>query len=507
MTNPTLTFLGAAGTVTGSKHLLEVDGRRVLVDCGLFQGLKDLRVRNWEPFPFEPASLDAVILTHAHLDHCGLLPRLVAAGYRGRIFCTPGTKDLCSLVLPDAARLQEEDAREANRRGYSKHSPALPLFTQPDAARALTQLQPVGYARPVPLWGSDPSFAATVSERGQTPTTRDSRDLGSGPASVEFINAGHLLGSAYARVRIGDRTILFGGDLGRYNRPVLPDPSPVAEADILLLESTYGDRLHEPDDNGERLASIVRDTVQRGGKLIIPSFAIGRVEEVLYWLKRLEDEKRIPSLPVYIDSPMAIGALQFYASRLTELDAELAMGSDPNSAGAGAQRGQTPSGKRLSTAFATARLVTVAAAQQSADLVASRQPSIIIASSGMATGGRVLRHLAATLPNPKHTILFVGYQAAGTRGRDLTSGARTVKLLGRDVPVAARVERIDAMSAHADASEIMRWLGGFSRPPRATYLVHGEPAALSALAARIQAERRWRVHIAAYHERAELPLR
>jgi len=493
VTTATLTFLGAAGTVTGSKHLLEVDGRRVLVDCGMFQGLKDLRLRNWEPFPFDPASLDAVILTHAHLDHCGLLPRLVAAGYRGRIFCTPGTKDLCSLVLPDAARLQEEDAREANRRGYSKHSPALPLFTQSDAARALTQLQPVGYERPVPLWND--------------PVTTRSRPGHDQVATVEFINAGHLLGSAYARVRVGDRTILFGGDLGRYSRPVLPDPSPVAEADILLLESTYGDRLHEPDDNGERLASIVRDTVQRGGKLIIPSFAIGRVEEVLYWLKRLEDEKRIPSLPVYVDSPMAIGALQFYASRLTELDAELAMGSHPNSPGAADQRGQTPSGKRLSTAFATARLVTVASAPQSADLVASRQPSIVIASSGMATGGRVLRHLAATLPNPKHTILFVGYQAAGTRGRDLTSGATTVRLLGRDVPVAARVERIDSMSAHADASEIMRWLGGFSRPPRATYLVHGEPSALSALAARIQAERQWRVHIAAYHERAELPLR
>jgi metallo-beta-lactamase family protein len=324
----------------------------------------------------------------------------------------------------------------------------------------LSQLQPVGYERPVPLYAQNPT--------------------------VEFVNAGHLLGSAYARIRLGDRTILFGGDLGRYNRPVLPDPSPVTDADVLLLESTYGDRLHEPDDNGDRLASIVRDTAQRGGKLIIPSFAIGRVEEVLYWLERLEDEQRIPALPVYVDSPMAIGALQFYAARRTELDAEIAT--------------------RTVRAFATSRLTTVASPQQSADLVASRQPAIVIASSGMATGGRVLRHLLAALPNPKNTVLFVGYQAAGTRGRDLVDGAKTLKLLGRIVPVAARIERLDSMSAHADAAEILRWLGGFAHPPRVTHLVHGEPVALGALAARIGAERQWPVHIAAHLERVELPL-
>jgi len=498
VTNLSLTFLGAAGTVTGSKHLLEVDGRRVLVDCGLFQGLKELRLRNWQPLPIDPASIDAVILTHAHLDHCGYLPRLVAGGYRGRIFCTPATKELCSLVLPDSARLQEEDAREANRHGYSKHSPALPLYTQADAARALMQLQPVGYERPIPLWGLTPS-----------PTnSAENRDPGVRPqVTVEFINAGHLLGSAYARVRVGDRTILFGGDLGRFGRPVLPDPSPVAEADVLLLESTYGDRLHEADDNGARLESIVNDTAQKGGKLIIPSFAIGRVEEVLYWLKRLEDEKRIPVLPVYVDSPMAIGALQFYSARLDELDAE--MGSDPTSPSSPANRegrGQTPNRRRLS-AFATTRLVTVSSPRQSADLVASRTPSIVIASSGMATGGRVLRHLDAALPNPKTTVLFVGYQAAGTRGRLLTDGAKTIKLLGRDVPVAARVERIDSMSAHADAGEILRWLSNFRRAPRMTYLVHGEPTALAALAARISTERGWPVHVAAHQERVQLPER
>jgi metallo-beta-lactamase family protein len=483
----TLTFLGAAGTVTGSKHLLDVEGRRVLVDCGLFQGLKELRLRNWEPLPMDPATIDAVILTHAHLDHCGYLPKLVAAGFRGRVFCTPATKELCSLVLPDSAHIQEEDAREANRHGYTKHKPALPLYTSVDAARALDRLQPVGYERPVPV-------APGIE--------------------VDFINAGHLLGSAYARVRAGGKTILFGGDLGRYGRPVLPDPSPVAEADVLLVESTYGDRLHEPDDNGDRLAGLVNDAAQRGGKLIIPAFAIGRVEEVLYWLKRLEEQKRIPVLPVYVDSPMAIGALQFYAGRLNELDADLATvatvpGSAPGTVpGTGTwHRNLAPeagTGLRRVAAFATTRMVVVASPQQSADLVASRQQSIVIASSGMATGGRVLRHLAATISSPKNTVLFVGYQALGTRGRLLVDGAKEIKLLGRIYPGAARVERIDSLSAHADAAEIMRWLSGFSRAPRITYLVHGETGALAALSARITAERQWPVHVAVHHETVNL---
>ena len=479
-----LTFLGAAGTVTGSKHLLEVDGHRVLVDCGLFQGLKELRLRNWDPLPIDPASIEAVILTHAHLDHCGYLPKLVAAGFRGRIFCTPGTKELCSLVLPDAAHIQEEDARDANHHGFSKHRPALPLYTSVDAARALDRLQPVGYDRPVPIWKTE------ASESTPAPT-------------VEFINAGHLLGSSYARVRAGGLTILFGGDLGRYGRPVLPDPATVTEADILLLESTYGDRLHEADDNGARLAAIVNDSAQRGGKLIIPSFAIGRVEEVLYWLQRLEAEKRVPVLPVYLDSPMAAGALQFYQAHLNELDPEL---TTPTPApGAAGHQYRAATAFRHLCIFCTTRTTVVRSPQQSADLVASRQPSIVIASSGMATGGRVLRHLAATVSNAKNTVMFVGYQAEGTRGRLLTDGAKEIKLLGRVYPVAARVERIDSMSAHADANEIMRWLSGFSRAPRMTYLVHGDPVALTALEKRITAERQWPVHIAGYRESVELP--
>ena len=464
---PSLTFLGAAGTVTGSKHLLDLGDYRILIDCGLFQGLKELRLRNWAAFPIDPTRINAVILTHAHLDHCGYLPRLVAQGFRGRVFCTPGTKDLCTLVLPDSAHIQEEDARQANRHHYSKHSPAQPLYTAIDAARALDRLQPVGYDRPVPIVPGVPGVPGV---------------------EVEFVNAGHLLGSAYARVTVAGKSILFGGDLGRYGRPVLPDPTLVKEADILLLESTYGNRIHEPDDEGRRLAGIVTDVAARGGRLIVPSFAVGRVEEVLYWLARLEDQHRIPVLPVYVDSPMAAGALRFYTSRVSELDAEI-----------------RPAGREV-TAFCTTRMTTIASVEQSKALVSSRTPAIVIASSGMATGGRVLHHLAAALPDPRNTVLFVGYQAAGTRGRTLCDGASQVKLHGQIVSVEARIERIDSMSAHADAGEIMRWLSGFSRPPSMTYLVHGEPAPLEALGARIASERQWPVRIAKYLERVELNL-
>lgn len=455
-----LRFLGAARTVTGSKYLVDIDGRRILVDCGLFQGLKELRLRNWEPLPVAASDMSAVVLTHAHLDHTGYLPRLVAEGYHGRIFCTAGTADLCKLVLPDSARLQEEDAREANRLHYSRHSPALPLYREPDAFRALSQLQPFGFNRPV--------------------TVMDGVD-------VEFINAGHLLGSSFIRMTIKPENlrILFGGDLGRYSRPVLPDPSSPPEADVLLLESTYGDRVHEPDDNGERLAAIIRDTVARGGKVIIPAFAIGRVEEVLYWIKKLEDEARIPPLPVFVDSPMALDALRYYAQRAEELDGEV-------------------QDAKFIRRFATARFQPVASAQQSAELVRSRIPSIVVSASGMATGGRVLFHMQAALPDKKNTILFVGYQAVGTRGRELIDGAREAKIKGQMVNVAARIERIDSMSAHADAEEILRWLELFPKPPRMTYLVHGEPAPMDALKAKIESRLKWAVHAPQHLEEVRL---
>jgi metallo-beta-lactamase family protein len=458
----TLTFLGAAQTVTGSKFLLETDGRRVLVDCGLFQGLKELRERNWEPLPVESKSVDAVVITHAHIDHSGYLPRLVKDGFKGRIFCTPGTADLCRIMLPDSGRLAEDDAREANRYGYTKHAPALPLFTEDDAFQTLTHLQPVGYDRPVPVTG-----AITLS----------------------FADAGHLLGSAFARIRLENdagREILFSGDLGRFGRPVLPDPTTVETADVLLLESTYGDRIHEADDDGERLAGIITTAIGGGGKVIIPAFAVGRVEEVIYWLKRLEDARRIPVVPVYLDSPMAVDALRHYANHSSDLDPEMQT-----------RRGQV-------SAFSTRRFTAIASPQQSKEVQASPAPCIVVSASGMATGGRVLHHLKAALPKARNTVLFVGYQAAGTRGRQLIEGAETVKIHGEFVNVAARIERIDSMSAHADADEIMRWLRGFTRPPEKTYLVHGEPPSQAALKSRIETELGWNLHVAEYLEKVQL---
>ncbi len=455
-----LTFLGAARTVTGSKYLLEHNGRQVLFDCGLFQGLKELRLRNWDEFPVVPSSLDAVVLTHAHLDHVGYLPRLTAQGYKGRVFCTPGTKDLCQLVLPDAGRIQEEDARQANKHGYSKHDPALPLFGESDALRALTCLQPLGFERPIEV----------------TPGI-----------TVEFHSAGHLLGSAFVIVRLdGGPTILFGGDLGRYNRPILPDPSNAIAADVVLVESTYGDRDHQPDDSGAQLADVIKSTTARSGKLVIPAFAIGRVEEVLYWLRRLEAEHRIPVLPVYVDSPMATEALRYYSARVAELDPDL----------------RPTSGQVY--AFATTRFQTIASTQQSKELTASRRPAIVISSSGMATGGRVLHHLAAALPDQRNTVLFVGYQAAGTRGQQLVDGAREVRIHGRAVPANATIAKIDSMSAHADRGEILRWLATLGSAPRRLCLVHGEPTPMDALKALIQNRLSWTPHTPAHGETIEL---
>jgi len=465
-----LTFLGAARTVTGSKHLLEADGHQVLVDCGLFQGLKDLRERNWQPLPVRADSIGSVVLTHAHLDHCGFLPRLVSQGFRGRVFCTPATAELARIVLADAAHLQEEDAERANRKGYTKHSPALPLFTTADANRAMTMLQPVGYDRPVPV-------APGIT--------------------VDFLNAGHLLGSAYARIRVqsSGKTILFGGDLGRYGRPVLPDPTAVDEADVVLVESTYGNRIHEPDRDGARLAEIISVTVARNGKVIIPAFALGRVEELLYWINRLEREHRIPVVPVYVDSPMAAAVLKAYRSRADELDPEIS-----TTAGNGA-RAQA---YRKLCLFCTEKLKVVSTIPESRAIQESRTPSIVISASGMATGGRVLHHLVHALPDARNTVLFAGYQAAGTRGRLLIEGAPTTRIHGQDVTVPADIKIVDFMSAHADSNEILQWLRGFKRPPTLTCLVHGEPAPMDELKGRIESELRWSVKTPAHQETISL---
>ena len=456
---PSLTFLGAARTVTGSKHLIDVDGQRILIDCGLFQGLKNLRERNWSPLPIPPDTIDAVVLTHAHIDHTGWLPRLVAQGFKGPVYCTGGTADLCQLVLPDAAHIQEEDAKFANSRGYSKHQPALPLYTGEDAAEALSRLQPSPFGKKV--------------------------GVGKG-IEVEFINAGHLLGSSYVLVTRTDKSggrILFGGDLGRYNRPILPDPSPAVEADVLLLESTYGDRRHPDEDDGATLARIIKETFARGGKVIIPAFAIGRVEELLYWLFKLEDEGRLADVPIYVDSPMALKGIAYYGARTDELDKEIL-----------AMRRNMP------------RFKAVNSAMESKALVENDQPAVIIASSGMATGGRVVHHLFAGLPDPRNTVLFVGYQAAGTRGRQLEDGAHHIKMFGQLVPVHAKIEKLDGMSSHADAGEIIRWLGTFPRPPKQTYLVHGEIKAQEVLKIKITKELGWNVEIPVQGQRVDLPL-
>src|SRR5688572_7334424 len=455
----TLTFLGAARTVTGSRHLLEVDGRRILIDCGLFQGLKELRLRNWSAMPIPPETIDCVVLTHAHIDHSGALPRLVAQGYKGPVYCTAGTADLCGLVLPDAAHLQEEDAKFANKRGYSKHHPALPLYTEADAAEALSRFRPSPFGKKIAI--------------------------GEG-FEIEFINAGHLLGSSYVKLTRSDKSsagILLGGDLGRYDRPIRPDPSPGVDADVLLLESTYGDRLHPTEDDGEALARIVTATHARRGKVIIPAFAIGRVEELLYWLFKLEDEGRLPEMPIYVDSPMAIKGIAFYRSRTDELDKEI-----------------------LAMRRKLSRFTPINSGLESKALVENDRPAVIIASSGMATGGRVVHHLFAGLPDPRNTVLFVGFQAAGTRGRQLIEGAQHVKIFGQHVPVHARIEKIDGLSSHADAGEIIRWLRTFPRAPKMTYLVHGEIVAQDALRLRIEKELGWRVEVPLHGQKVDVPL-
>ena len=451
-----LTFLGAARTVTGSKYLLSHGGETILFDCGIFQGLKTLRERNWEDFPVAPSSIRAVVLTHAHLDHVGYLPRLVAKGFDGRAFCTAGTADLARLVLPDSGRIQEEDAGQANRHGYSRHQPAQPLYDEAAANRALTHLYQVSYRKPLEI-------AAGVT--------------------IEFVPAGHLLGSAYVIVRLSSgKTILFGGDLGRYGRPVLPDPADPVAADLVLLESTYGDRDHPADDDGESLARVIRDTAARGGKVIVPAFAIGRVEELLYWIARLERARRIPVLPVYVDSPMAADALKFYASRSSELDPEV-----------------RPTAKHV-TAFATARFQTTVSPQQSKALTANKRSAVVISASGMATGGRVLHHLAAALPDPRNTVVFAGFQAEGTRGRQLIEGASDVKIHGRVVPVRARIEKVNSMSAHADRGEILRWLKAMPAPPARLCLVHGEPGPMDALKALVRDRLGWDAHTPGHGE-------
>lgn len=443
-----ITFLGATGTVTGSKYLVESGGKKLLVDCGLFQGLKDLRQRNWNDLPIAPQDIDAVLLTHAHLDHSGYLPRLMKGGYTGPIYCSPGTFDLCKILLPDSGHIQEEDADSANRHGYSKHQPALPLYTEDDAKEVLKQFRPIDFGT---AYGLDDELNFT------------------------FHHAGHILGASFVMLKDGSSSVLFSGDIGRPNDPVMCAPAIMQEADYLLIESTYGDRLHEKADPALALAECINRTIKRGGTVVIPAFAVGRAQSMLYYIYRLKHEGKIPAdLPVYLDSPMAIDASDLLCRH--PADHRLA--------------------KNMCAAIC-AGVTYVHSPEESKALnsVAIDFPKVIISASGMAAGGRVLHHLKYFMPNARNTILFAGYQAEGTRGANLLKGDKEIKIHGAMWPVKAEIDMIDGLSAHADYEEILRWLRNFRKPPRMTFIVHGEKLAAASMRDKIAETYNWNVTI------------
>lgn len=449
-----LSFLGGAGTVTGSKYLLDHEGQRVLVDCGLFQGYKALRLRNWDRFPVRPTRLDAVVLTHAHLDHSGYLPALVRDGFRGPIYATEATCELAEILLCDSARLQEEEAEYANRRGYSRHHPAKPLYTEADARAALRQMRPLAFHH----WTD---IASSIR--------------------LQLRPAGHILGAAMVELEAAGRRILFSGDLGRPNDPLMVAPEAVKGADILLVESTYGNRQHPAEDTLELLASVVNRTALRQGIVVVPSFAVGRAQLLMYLLYRLKREGRIPDLPIYLNSPMATDVTALYQRFHDE---------------------HRLSREECEGVCRVARFVrTVDEARR---LEQMRSPAVIIAGSGMATGGRVLHHLKGLAPNARNTILLSGFQAGGTRGALIAAGAREVRIHGEDVPIRAEVVMLENLSAHADAGEILQWLKGFSQPPKHSFVVHGEPDAADCLRRRIHQELGWPVSVAEHRQRVSL---
>ena len=451
-----ITFLGGVGTVTGSKYLIDMPQGRILVDCGLFQGFKNLRLRNWEPLPVDPATIHAVILTHAHLDHSGYLPLLVRNGFRGKVHCTEATRDLCDILLPDSGFLQEKDAEFANRHRFSKHKPALPLYTLRDAKESLHHFRPSPFDREFePIEG----------------------------IKVRFLAAGHILGASIVEIVSEGVKIVFSGDLGRSDDAIMVDPAPVEKADYLIVESTYGDRRHESGNAQDSLADIITRTIGRGGSIIVPAFAVGRAQSVMYHIMRLKDDGRIPGdLPVYLDSPMAIDASQVFCDHMAEHRLTAA---------------------QCRAACAVAKYVHEA--EESKALDADPMPKIIISASGMATGGRVLHHLKHYAPDHRNAILFTGFQAGGTRGAAMVGGAEAVKIHGQYVRVKAEVANLQMLSAHADADEILKWLGHFRTPPRMTFVTHGEPAASDTLRHRIEEELDWPCRVPEYREEAALP--
>ncbi|MGE0114941.1 MAG: MBL fold metallo-hydrolase RNA specificity domain-containing protein [Steroidobacteraceae bacterium] len=449
-----MTFLGGVGTVTGSKYLLENDRTRVLVDCGLFQGVKNLRLRNWAAFPVEPKSISAVVLTHAHLDHTGYLPLLIKSGFKGPVICTQSTRDLCNILLPDSGFLQEKDAEFANRKGFSKHKPALPLYTKKEAEHAMQAFRAVPFAK-----------EHQVIEG----------------MKVVFHPAGHILGAAIVDMEFDGTRIVFSGDLGRPHSPTMLDPTPMERADYLVVESTYGNRKHDGADPELPLAEIITRTCTRGGTVLIPSFAVGRAQSLLYHLQRLQAAQRIPSVPIYLDSPMAVDASDVFCNHPN--DHKLSKEQCRELCNVAHYVRDTEESKALNNDYA---------------------PKIIISASGMATGGRVLHHLHHLVTDPRNTILFAGFQAGGTRGAALVGGATEIKVHGQVLPVKAEIANLEMLSAHADADEILGWLRNFKEAPKTTFVTHGEPVAADVLRHRIEEDLHWRCQVPEYLEKLEL---
>lgn len=454
-------FLGAAETVTGSRHLLTFNGHKVLVDCGLFQGGKDLRARNWLPFPVEPSEIEALVVTHAHLDHIGYIPRLIKEGFNGPIYCTRATLGLARISLPDSGHIQEEDARHHNRHGSSQHSPALPLYTEREAMDSLSHFRSVKYDVITDLPGG---------------------------AKFRFMPAGHILGSAFAEIYFdnGER-VMMSGDLGRYNTPIIKDPTVIDFAEYLVVESTYGDRLHSHEPVLPKLEELLNWAVDNRSTVLVPSFSIGRTQELLYYLKQLDEQGKLPRIPIYVDSPMGLSATELYENAVEERDEEAEMKFNLH------DNPLEPRGLRM-----------IRDAQESKRLNDQRGPVFIIAGSGMANGGRIVHHLLHHLDDPSTLVIFTGYQAEGTLGRTILEGAPRIHLLGQEVQVRARIDKLNALSAHADQGEIMQWLRGFKKPPRRTFIVHGEPPAQATLRDKIVKELGWEVVIPHWKEQFDL---
>ena len=451
-------FLGAARSVTGSKYFLEIGHQKILVDCGMFQGKKELRLRNWDPLPINPADIEIVVITHAHIDHIGYLPRLVKDGFSGKIICTPATEDLMKIMLLDAAKLQEEEALFALKKGFSKHEKPQPLFSTEDVKLVLTLVESHPLKQVVALGNS---------------------------VSIQFFNSGHILGSAFVAMTLkGDREtkkILFSGDLGRYDDPVMFAPDPAVESDVIIIESTYGNRVNPQVDVAKQLTTIVKEACDANGALVVPAFALGRTQSLIYYFHLLMEKGNIPSLPIYIDSPMAINVTDLYERHADLHKIKI-----------------TKQGSQLLSIFDSPQIHFCHTRESSQALNDIKKPMIIISASGMATGGRILHHLTHRLPRQSDTVLFAGYQAEGSRGRRLLEGEKTLRIFGEDIPVNCRVREVHGLSAHADQTELIRWLSTIKKSPKFTFVTHGELESASTFSAIIEDQFKWKTMIPDY---------